>query len=592
MFSWAPDRVFAAVPPTWESQETITVTNPFHFDTPKGVRPNIIPISGNVFAIAYGGTGDVGFLQTVQIAANGQIKDAVIDTLQFDTAHGKKPSVTLISGSVYVIAYEGDSTDGLLKTVEIAADGQITDTVIDTLEFDTLKGSTPTFIPISGNVYALAYTGEGNDGFLKTVEIATDGQITDSVIGTLEFDTLEGDNPNIIPISGNVYAITYAGELEDGFVKTVEIAANGQITNAVTAISINLPSGATDGDLLIAAVMHGSDAAVISAPGGWTSIANGGCDGSNCTLGVWYKVAVSETGPYSFTWSGTNGAAGAILRYSGANISEPIDVSGADTGTSSSTTAPNLTTTVAETTVLRFAGVGDSVLDLPTDVYPPGHVGRFAIEKSGELGLAAAETTHALAGPTGTAAFSLTSAAAWRAVTITIKPAVAAPPVNAAPTAFIASPAFYTKFQTTDSIKFSGLGDDPEDGNLIGDSLVWTSNIDGFIDTGESCTHSLSAGTHTITLTVTDDDGAVGDAIVMINVDAPASVGNGGKGEAATPTPTPPPTPDSKPDPTPISAPGPIEPGANTLMPPVSLSPATTSFDFDANFFDPGFIAE
>src|SRR4030042_2059194 len=85
----------------------------------------------------------------------------------------------------------------LLTAVEIATNGQITNSVIDTLEFDTADGYAPAIIPVSGNVYAIAYRGTSADGFLKTVEIATNGQITNSVIDTLEFDTADGNTPDI-----------------------------------------------------------------------------------------------------------------------------------------------------------------------------------------------------------------------------------------------------------------------------------------------------------------------------------------------------------------------------------------------------------
>jgi hypothetical protein len=92
--------------------------------------------------------------------------------------------------------------------VEIAASGNITDTVIDTLEFDILQGMFPRInkLPGDNNNYAIAYQGNGDDGFLKTVEIATNGQITDTVIDTLEFDTVEGKTPDIINLAGIVYA--------------------------------------------------------------------------------------------------------------------------------------------------------------------------------------------------------------------------------------------------------------------------------------------------------------------------------------------------------------------------------------------------
>ena len=197
-------------------------------ETSQGKAPNIIPISGNVYAIAYEGSGSDGFLTTVTIATNGQITDTVIDTLEFNTSQGKAPNIISVSGDVYTIAYEGVGGDGFLKTVTIATNGQITDTVIDTLEFDTTEGKKPNIILIADDVYGIAYEGVGGDGFLKTVTIATDGQITDTVIDTLEYDTSQGKSPNIIPVSG-VYAIAYEGNGGAGTLQTVEITTSGQM---------------------------------------------------------------------------------------------------------------------------------------------------------------------------------------------------------------------------------------------------------------------------------------------------------------------------------------------------------------------------
>ena len=127
-------------------------------------------------------------------------------------------------------------------------------------------------------------------------------------------------------------------------------------------------------------------------------------------------------------------------------------------------------------------------------------------------------------------------------------------PANTPPTATITSPAFFATFLTTDGIAFNGSGNDTEDGNLVGASLVWTSSTDGLIGTGTSVTRSLSAGGHTITLTATDSDGAEGTAIRTISVN---SVGGGGGGITPPPTPTPGPEPVGTPAPTP----GPDVPG-------------------------------
>jgi len=47
--------------------------------------------------------------------------------------------------------------------------------VVDTLEFDTDNGKVPDIIHVSGNIYAIAYQGDGDLGTLKTVQILPDG---------------------------------------------------------------------------------------------------------------------------------------------------------------------------------------------------------------------------------------------------------------------------------------------------------------------------------------------------------------------------------------------------------------------------------
>ncbi|MFC1903267.1 hypothetical protein ACFLW9_00050 [Chloroflexota bacterium] len=225
---------------------TDTVIDTLEFDATDGHTPNITHVSGNIFAIAYEGPGGDGFLKTVEIATNGQITDTVIDTLEFDTSDGHTPNITHVSGNIFAIAYEGKLGDGFLTTVEIATSGQITDTVIDILEFDTSTGNTPSITPVSGDVYAIAYDGVLGDGFLITVEIATSGLITDTIIDTLEFDTLDGHTPNIIHTSGDMFAIAYEGDASDGFLKTVEIATSGLITDtAIDTLEFDIGSGFT-----------------------------------------------------------------------------------------------------------------------------------------------------------------------------------------------------------------------------------------------------------------------------------------------------------------------------------------------------------
>jgi hypothetical protein len=92
---------------------------------------------------------------------------------------------------------------------------------------------------------------------------------------------------------------------------------------------------------------------------------------------------------------------------------------------------------------------------------------------------------------------------------------------NSPPVTKILNPANSTTFTSGDTISFSGSSIDAEDGDLSGTSLVWISDLDGTIGTGESFSSpALSAGNHQITLTGTDSLGSVEtDSIsIIINV--------------------------------------------------------------------------
>ena len=90
---------------------------------------------------------------------------------------------------------------------------------------------------------------------------------------------------------------------------------------------------------------------------------------------------------------------------------------------------------------------------------------------------------------------------------------------NNPPAVTINAPLEGITYQFGDTISFNGSGNDTEDGSLVGGSLVWNSDIDGQIGTGESFTRNdLSLGVHTITLTATDSVGSTGSDSISITV--------------------------------------------------------------------------
>ena len=91
-------------------------------------------------------------------------------------------------------------------------------------------------------------------------------------------------------------------------------------------------------------------------------------------------------------------------------------------------------------------------------------------------------------------------------------------PVQNPPTVTITGPNDFSTHIQGDVIQFTGRAEDAEDGALSGDSLVWTSSIDGRIGTGASLKKLISAGQHTITLTATDSKGAAASASITVIV--------------------------------------------------------------------------
>ncbi len=228
-----------------------SVIDVLEFDLIDGRDPVIINVAGNVFAIAYRGPNDDGFLKTVEIMNDGDIKDdTVIGNFEFDTSHCYEPNIYHISGNVYAIAYRGPNDHGFIKTVNIMNDGSIVATpVIDTLEFETSYCFEPDIIHISGNVYAIAYRGPNDHGFIITIVIMNNGDITDSIVDSFEYDTTRGYEPEIIHIYEKVHAIVYSRETWGGYLATIEIADSGVITKNVldsTRFDNRQPSGDTD----------------------------------------------------------------------------------------------------------------------------------------------------------------------------------------------------------------------------------------------------------------------------------------------------------------------------------------------------------
>ena len=202
-----------------------SVVDRFEFNPVQAYEASLTNVSGDVYAIAYAGSGIVsdGYVATVTIDAAGQIGNSVIDSLEFDTGLCWDAEIIQVSGDIYAAAYQGPATDGFIKSFQIDAAGQISNAVIDSLEFDTNQGMQPVILNAGGGVFMVAYSGPGTDGWLISVQIDDVGQIGNTVIDSFEFEGNSAADPSMVSIGSGIYANAYRGPNNDGFVETIAL---------------------------------------------------------------------------------------------------------------------------------------------------------------------------------------------------------------------------------------------------------------------------------------------------------------------------------------------------------------------------------
>ena len=128
-----------------------------------------------------------------------------------------------------------------------------------------------------------------------------------------------------------------------------------------TSISIAQPGGTAQNDLLVAIIGHGASGSAITAtgPGTWTAVSEGSCGGTGtgCEAGVFYHVVgAGETGPYAFALGGLNReAAGAILRFTGVDTTNPVEVAASAASAVSGTAVATPSATAGSASTAWFA---------------------------------------------------------------------------------------------------------------------------------------------------------------------------------------------------------------------------------------------
>ncbi|MBT4973884.1 MAG: hypothetical protein HOM82_06550, partial [Thaumarchaeota archaeon] len=197
------------------------------------------------------------------VFANDRKNILEIASLEHDVRQGQYNSLVHVDSDTYALAYEGKDSDGFISTFTISSDG--TSIVeVDTLEHDTVRGQHNSLVHVDSDTYALAYTGEDEDGFISTFTIDSDGNITavktQSEGNNLEHDADQGVasvlHNSLVKVDSNTIALAYAGAGEDGFISTFTIDSDGNITAVKTQSEGN--NLEHDADQGVASVLHNS----------------------------------------------------------------------------------------------------------------------------------------------------------------------------------------------------------------------------------------------------------------------------------------------------------------------------------------------
>ena len=294
-------------------------------------------------------------------------------------------------------------------------------------------------------------------------------------------------------------------------------------TNAAS-LSVAVPSGSS-GDLLIAVLGVAVNPST-ATPAGWTPIqagfnqgtcASGDGIGIRCQLNTWYKVASSVSeGPVSFSWGGTlRQAAGAIVRYSGADPTDPICDIATQQGASTTITAPSVAFG-ADTTVLWV--VASDINDADSILQSPPPTSRFNLtstttgpsDVNDEEGLAIAgsDAQFATAGTSGAASWTMPRLEEFRGTTIPISAGGCT--TNSPPTADANGP---YSVDEGGSVELDATGSSDPDEASTGLTYDWAFDGDSAFDDATGATPMFSAAgldgptSVTVEVRVTDSEG-------------------------------------------------------------------------------------
>jgi hypothetical protein len=198
-------------------------------------------------------------------------------------------------------------------------------------------------------------------------------------------------------------------------------SSSGNSANTVSSLSIPKPSGAQDGDLLIAVVRGGGNTVTSTiTPGqsGWAAIVSDTSSGFPNPWYVFSRNASSDPSDYSFTRSATNGTFdGVICLFRGG--SNAVNNVGSFNNTSgTSLTAPSITPSANGLFIAAYLWNGTPILNTP----PSLTALNTDLNNDGAAGTTVVYSGQAVSGvATGNQVLTISASENWAAVQISLE---------------------------------------------------------------------------------------------------------------------------------------------------------------------------
>jgi hypothetical protein len=196
-------------------------------------QPTIIQMTKEIHLVSFIDDKYYVNLHSVNISANGSLQymNKLVFPEASDTSRPNHPSLQPITENICAIAYWAPSAGGLLKTVEVSSTGDITFTG-QSITYDPASSGRfsrePSLVYFAGPTYVLGYRGPSNQGILKTINISATGDIEETG-WMVPFEPVVAYEPCLVNVTKDVFAVAYRNKFDYGQIRTFNVSSNGSL---------------------------------------------------------------------------------------------------------------------------------------------------------------------------------------------------------------------------------------------------------------------------------------------------------------------------------------------------------------------------